>query len=77
MESSFSGRRATDSFDRPDTAIADTVRRGMLISETAGAVSAVEFLKARGVDPTVIERVLGGAEIRRDDAVALAHHTLR
>lgn len=77
MESSFIGRRATDSPDVPGTAATDTVLQGMLVSETAGAVSAVEFLKARGVDGAVIERVLGGAGIRRDDAVALAHHARR
>jgi hypothetical protein len=49
-----------------------TVRRAILIRAELGAVCAVEYLRPRGIGADVIARVLEGAHMRAEDALALA-----
>ncbi|NNG22448.1 hypothetical protein [Telluria aromaticivorans] len=43
------------------------VRQGVLLQSCVGTLSAVEYLKANGVQGSVIGRVLSGGEVRADD----------
>ncbi len=46
---------------------AQTVARGISIQVTSNTLSAVEYLKAHGVESAVIHRVLSSDDIRRTD----------
>lgn len=62
---SMVGGKAGDAVD------AAVVTQGLLVQKTVGAVGAIEFLKSKGVSAAVIQRVLSGAPLRRDDTMAL------
>jgi len=50
---------------RLDTLRSSIVDLGLAVQSRDGTISAVEFLRARDIDPAVIERVLGEPERRR------------
>lgn len=50
---------------RQDHRQRDIVEDGILMQQHSSTVTAVEYLKARGVDPGVIRRVLLGPDSRR------------
>jgi hypothetical protein len=50
---------------RQDHRQRDIVEDGILMQQHANTVTAVEYLKARGVEPGVIRRVLLGPDSRR------------
>ncbi len=49
---------------------AGIIRCGLLVQRYSGTVSAVEYLKTKGVDAHVIARVLSGAPVRLEDRLA-------
>ena len=49
-----------------------TVQQGILLQACLGSMSAVEYLKARGIDSRVSTRVLGRERVRGEDNAALA-----
>jgi hypothetical protein len=51
---------------------ADVVRRGLLVQRDLGTISAIEFLKAQGVEAAIVQRVLSGNAMRAEDREALA-----
>jgi hypothetical protein len=51
---------------------AQVVRRGLLVQRDMGTISAIEFLKAGGVEAAIIQRVLSGNAMRAEDREALA-----
>ena len=61
---------------RPDSRKAGpaelTVRQGILVKAELGTVCAVEYLRPRGISGDIILRVLDGANMRSEDALALA-----
>lgn len=48
------------------------VQQALLLRACLGAVGAIEYLKARGIDSKVITRVLIGDCVRDDDKTMLA-----
>lgn len=48
------------------------VQAGMLVQAVLGSVGAVEYLKARDIDASIITRVLAGGRVRCNDDLALA-----
>ncbi len=50
---------------RQDAQRSGIVDLGIAVQTRDGTISAVEFLRSRGIDPAVIERVLGEPERRR------------
>lgn len=47
-----------------------SVRKGIVLQQRASTPSAVEYLKSCKVDARIIERVLSGQALRRDDRPA-------
>lgn len=55
---------------------AAVVTEGMLLQREINTVTAIEYMKNRGISSAIIQRVLGGCAIRDDDKSALASHRL-
>jgi hypothetical protein len=51
---------------------AAVVTEGMLLQREINTVTAIEYMKNRGISSAIIQRVLGGAATRGDDRSALA-----
>lgn len=51
---------------------AAVVREGLILQRQINTVSAIEFMKNRGVSSATIQRVLSGVQLRGDDRQALA-----
>lgn len=47
------------------------ITEGLVVQKTIGAVSAIEYLKSKGVSAPVIQRVLSGGAMRLDDTMAV------
>lgn len=56
---------------------AAVVTEGMLLQRQISTVTAIEYMKNRGIDSATIQRVLSGFSMRSDDAAALARHAGR
>ena len=55
-----------------ETFDAMVVRQGMLLKLQVNTVSAIEYMKNRGISPAIIQRVLSGFQMRDDDKLAIA-----
>ncbi|WP_332878635.1 hypothetical protein [Massilia sp. S19_KUP03_FR1] len=55
-----------------ETFDAAVVRQGMLLKLQVNTVSAIEYMKNRGISPAIIQRVLSGLQMRDDDKLAIA-----
>ena len=53
---------------------AAVVTEGMLLQRQINTVTAIEYMKNRGIDSAIIQRVLSGFMMRDDDKTALARH---
>lgn len=51
------------------------IREGVMLQLSLNTVSAIEYLKNRGVGSATIQRVLSGHHLRQDDKRAIAEHT--
>jgi hypothetical protein len=51
---------------------AAVIQEGVMLQMRVNTVSAVEFLKNRGVGAATIQRVLSGTQLRADDKQAMA-----
>jgi hypothetical protein len=51
--------------------MSDIVTRSLLVQRRTGTIGAIEYLKGHDVQGAVIQRVLGGAVMRTEDARAL------
>lgn len=70
MMTSTIDRRAAGPVADAASSESDTTRvvqQGLLIQACLGTIGAVEFLKSRNIDATVIQRVLTGGQIRTGD----------
>ena len=56
---------AEPSYQRQDVLRRDIVNHGISVQESSNTIAAVEYLKARDIDPSVIERVLLEPQRRR------------
>jgi hypothetical protein len=65
-------RVAVTNCARQDHRQRDIVEDGILMQENGNTITAVEYLKARGVDPGVIRRVLLGPDSRRSPSSTVA-----
>ncbi len=52
-------------YQRQDMLRRDIVNHGISVQESSNTIAAVEYLKARDIDPSVIERVLLEPQRRR------------
>jgi len=53
---------------------AAVVTEGILLQRQINTVTAIEYMKNRGVDSATIQRVLSGFSMRTDDKSVLARH---
>lgn len=51
------------------------IREGVLLQHALNTVTAIEFLKNRGVSAATIQRVLSGQQVRQDDKRAIAERS--
>ena len=56
---------AEPSYERRDMLRRDIVNHGISVQESSNTMAAIEYLKARDIDPRVIERVLLEPQHRR------------
>jgi hypothetical protein len=54
-----------------ETFDAAVVRQGMLLKLQVNTVSAIEYMKNRGISSATIQRVLSGFQMRDDDKLAI------
>lgn len=57
-----------------ETSDAAVVTEGMLLQRQINTITAIEYMKNRGIDSATIQRVLSGFAMRDDDKTALARH---
>jgi predicted transcriptional regulator len=53
------------------------IREGVLLQRALNTVTAIEFLKNRGVSAATIQRVLSGQHLRQEDRSAIAERSAR
>lgn len=62
-------RSAQHRSDQGQTFNAGTIRHGLFLQHSLNTISAIEYFKSKGVDGSVIQRVLSGTR-RQDDLPA-------
>lgn len=73
MQTTDYARRTTDNAAKqPGSVTTEIVNRGILLKQASSTVVAVEYMMARGIDSTVIRRVLNGQSLRAADRATLA-----
>lgn len=76
MNFAYNERRVLQSKGSPGTVpSADIVRHGMSLQSDTGTISAIEYLKANGIESAVIQRVLSGSPVRAEDMRVRRHET--
>jgi hypothetical protein len=65
-------RRLQNPENTPDSMLVTTiVQQGLLVQQSTGTVSAIEYLQRNAVHGAVIHRVLSGNALRTDDRLAV------
>lgn len=52
------------------------VREGIVLQQQINTVTAIEYMKNRGIASATIQRVLSGVQLRSDDRLAIATSTV-